>query len=137
MKLEDFQAGIPLNDDLRALRDGLEPEEPAPGTAAAYALDDPERPLTERERIDLAKLLTEPGWAVLQRLRNRTLRQMQSAAIVASQTDPLAHAQAIANGWANITAFKKMASLDAMAVEDETKRLRPRKTEMSDAGLLD
>ena len=122
-RLEDFQQGIPLNDELRRLKEGLE-QEPEPTTELqAFSFDDLDRPLTDDEREDLARLVREPGWRVLMRLRKRTLRRMEEAAIIASQMNPLARAQEIAVGWANLAAFREQARVDQSAVEAEIQAL--------------
>jgi hypothetical protein len=123
-KLEDFQRGVPLNDELRRLKDGLESaEEPYPPPQGGWEIDQPERELTQDEREDLARLVREPGWRVLLRLRKRTLRRMEQAAIVASQVNPLGRAQEIAVGWANLEAFRAQANLDQAGVEAEIQAL--------------
>lgn len=124
-RLEDFQAGIPLNEDLRRLKAGIL-DEPAAQEEAAEALpfDHPERPLTEDERTDLARLVREPGWRVLERLRKRTLLQLRETAILASEINPLANAEKIAAGWANFSAYKQMAALDAGTVHAEIAKLK-------------
>lgn len=120
VRLEDFQQGIPLNEDLARLKAGILEPEPQAETPPAWAgLDDPGRALTEDEREDLARLVREPGWRVLLRLRKRTLQRMEKAAMLASELNPLGRAQEIAVGWANLAAFREQARLDQAAVEAE------------------
>jgi hypothetical protein len=124
-RLEDFHAGIPLNEELRRLRAGVldEPPDAAPETPGPWAPEDVERPLTESERIDLKRLLQEPGWRVLARLRKKALRLMEQAAIVSSQNDPLRNAEKIAVGWANFAVYKEMARVEAAMIDGEIGKL--------------
>ena len=132
-RLEDFQNGIPLNEELRRLKAGVldEPqaETPPPAWEPGPRERNVNRPLDEGERNDLRRLLTEPGWRVLERLRKQALQRMEQAAIVLSQNDPLGNAQKIANGWANLACFKDMAKLDRLMIADEIAKLKPEKAE--------
>jgi hypothetical protein len=141
-RLEDFQNGIPLNDELRRLKAGVLDEPQAetappawePGTGEQRGLN---RPLDDGERNDLRCLLTEPGWRVLERLRKQALQRMEQAAIVLSQDDPLGNAQKIANGWANLACFKDMVKLDRLMIAGEIAKLKPGAKEDENASVLD
>jgi hypothetical protein len=124
-RLEDFQQGIPLNDELRRIRAGVL-EEPAapPDPVAMWEPDSPDRELTDDEREDLARLTREPGWRVLKRLRLKTLRRMERGATMASKENPLARAQEIALGWANVMHFEEQMRLDQAAVDSEIQKLK-------------
>ena len=67
-RLEDFQNGVPLNEELRRIKAGVmdEPEPPLL-TVTNWDTDNVDRPLTDAEREDLARLTMEPGWRVLER----------------------------------------------------------------------
>ena len=123
--LEEFQQGIPLNDELKRLKEGMTEVVPAaPEAPEAWNPEDTNRELRDDEREDLARLMRESGWRVLQRLRKRTLHRMEKAAIVASENNPLGRAQEIAVGWANLSAFREQARLDQAMVDAEIARLK-------------
>ena len=124
-RLEDFQNGVPLNEELRRIRAGVmdEPEALAE-IAEAWSPDNPDRPLTDAEREDLARLTMEPGWRVLKRLRTRTLHRMEQASIIASKSNPLGREREIALGWANLAMFQEQMRLDQAAVEQEIAALK-------------
>jgi hypothetical protein len=136
-RLEDFQRGTPLNDELKLLKEGALPEAAGeqPEAWRAWEPEHTERALTEAEREDLARLTREPGWRVLQRLRKRTLLRMERAAIVASENNPLGRAQEIAEGWANLAAFKHQMRMDELNVQAEMQGLK--KQGSGDASVLD
>ena len=124
-RLEDFQNGVPLNEELRRIRAGVMDEpEAAPETAEAWSPDNVDRPLTDAEREDLARLTMEPGWRVLKRLRTRTLHRMEQASIIASKSNPLAREREIALGWANLAMFQEQMRLDQAAVDGEIRKLK-------------
>ena len=126
--LEDYLNGVPLTPELARLRDGIpDTPEPEPMGIPAWEPDNIERPLNDSEREDLAKLLTDPGWRVLQRLRKKYLRQMEREAILLSQTNPLANEHSIAIGWANLAAFKLQMRLDTGVIEEEVQQLKKSK----------
>jgi hypothetical protein len=125
-RVEDFQQGIPLNEELRRIRAGVLDEPAAPDPVAAWEPDNPERPLTDAEREDLARLTMEPGWRVLKRLRTRTLHRMEQASIIASKSNPLAREREIALGWANLAMFQEQMRLDQAAVDGEVRKLKDR-----------
>lgn len=125
IRLEDFQSGTPLTPELAKLKAGiLDEPAPAPKAESVWEQDDADRELTDSEREELRKLTAEPGWRVLIRLRKKALRHMERAAIIVSQTNPLANAQKIAIGWANVDLYKKVAETDMLAMEAEIQRLK-------------
>ena len=128
-RLEDFQNGVPLNEELRRIRAGVMDEpEATPETAEAWNPDNPDRALTDAEREDLARLTREPGWRVLKRLRLRTLHRIEQASIIASKSNPLAREREIAIGWANLAMFQEQMRLDQAAVDEEIRKLREQGT---------
>jgi hypothetical protein len=128
-RLEDFQNGIPLNEELRRIKAGVIDETEVPlETAEAWSPDNVDRPLTHAEREDLARLTAEPGWRVLKRLRNRTLHRMEQASIIASKQNPLGREREIALGWANLAMFQEQMRLDQAAVDGEIRKLREQGT---------
>lgn len=137
-RLEDYQRGVPLNEELRRLRAGvLDVAEAEEAESAAWEPDNVNRPLTEEEREDLATMTQQPGWKVLERLRKRTLQRMEKAAMLASETNPLGRAQEIAVGWANLAAFREQMRLDRAAVENEIQGLGTKGPGTDHASVLD
>lgn len=127
-RLEDFQAGVPLSDELARIKAGFDGE-PAKESSQSqtWEFGDLERPLTESEREDLARLLAEPGWRVLERLRKRALRTMERNAMLVSEIDPLGNKEKIVNGWAYLMAFRQAVEMDARAISAETAQLKREK----------
>jgi hypothetical protein len=127
-RLEDFQNGVPLNEELRRIKAGVmdEPEAPAE-MPEVWDPNDLDRRLTDSEREDLARLTMEPGWRVLKRLRIRTLHRMEQASIIASKKNPLGREREIALGWANLAAFQEQMRLDQAAVDGEIRELKKEK----------
>lgn len=121
---EDFIAGKPLNDELARIKRGeAEPQGDAEDSPILWGESVEERPLDDRDRMDLRKLMAEPGWKVLERLRKRTLKVIEEEAILASQNNPLANSQKIATGWANFNAFKQQAEVDVAMMKMEIAKL--------------
>jgi hypothetical protein len=122
---EDYIAGKPLTEELARLKAGVfDAPEPGPMEVPAWEPDNLERPLNDGEREDLRRLMSEPGWRVLQRLRKKAIKAMEQAAIVLSTNNPLANERGIAVGWANLTAFKDQVKLDTLLIEAEVQRLK-------------
>lgn len=119
-KHEKFLRGEPLSADLAALRDGLDtapPPRAAPPARKAY--DDPNRPLTRAERLDLKEWFELPGWQLYLRLTERTSLFYQKRAISLSQTDPLNNRDTIAHAWAYSNMARGLAAeLEAMVVAE-------------------
>jgi hypothetical protein len=135
-RLEDFQKGIPLNDEMARLKAGVF-EQPAPETPLPFRLggdvfDDLDRPLDEAERELLARLTREPGWQILERLIERTCAKLERKAIIVSQTDPLRNAEEIAAGWAYFSMWKRVRGEMKALIEGETAKLK----QGSNAGIL-
>jgi hypothetical protein len=125
---EDYIAGKPLTEELARLKAGvLDPPEPGPMEVPAWEPDNLERPLNDGEREDLRRLMSEPGWRVLERLRKKCVRQMEQNAILVSQTNPLTNERGIAVGWANVAAFKEQMRLDTVLIQSEVQQLKKSK----------
>jgi hypothetical protein len=125
---EDYIAGKPLTEELARLKAGvLDPPEPEPMGVPAWEPDNLERPLNDGEREDLRRLMSEPGWRVLERLRKKCVRQMEQNAILVSQTNPLTNERGIAVGWANVAAFKEQMRLDTVLIQSEVQQLKKSK----------
>ena len=113
---EKYMRGDPLTPELEAYRDGREPkaEEPV-APAARHAFDDPDRPLTRGERLDLKEWREMPGWELFQRLIERATLMHQKRAIAYSQDNPLTNRDEIAAQWAYLNLFRRAtAELQAM-----------------------
>lgn len=119
--LDRYMSGEPLNDALAAMREGrIEEDERGFGLPIAVTPHpwkdlNPDRPLTDADRLDLRELLQLPGWTVLIRLSNKLIQKHTDAAISKSQISPLANAEAIAEEWAMVGMYKR-AMLEILAL---------------------
>jgi hypothetical protein len=125
---EKYIAGQPINEELKALREGRLPEispflvtgipeaaQPAPGGD--------KRPLSRSERIALKELRDGPSWPVIQfLLKKATLLHVDSATLL-SQDDPLGKNEEIAQLWAYVKMFKRAHSEFNLLVEAEISEL--------------
>lgn len=127
--LENFLAGVPLNAEMEQLaRDVMEEGEPE--TAEAELSTDPFDPLralNDADRNALRKLIQEPGWEVLCRLRKRTCAEAEKAATLVSQQDPLRNADKIAAGWAYMAIYRQILDSESGLIQAELQKLEPKK----------
>lgn len=110
--LEKYLAGVPLNDELAALKAGKLPDfgmltQQAAAPAQPAAIADPERELTREERIALREMRQGPGWPILQRLLEKSTIQHTKAAIALSQEDPLGLADELSQMWLTVKLWKR------------------------------
>jgi hypothetical protein len=121
---EKFLRGEPLTPELEAFRDG---REPAPAADAAprprHAFDDPDRPLTRSERLDLKEWREMPGWELFRRLIERATSVHQKRAIAYSQDNPLTKRDEIAAEWAYLNLFRRAANELETLVDGEVAEL--------------
>lgn len=104
---EKYLQGIPLTDELAAVREGRD-ERPKPSaTAPRRAYGDPDRDLTRAERLDLKEMAEMPGWQLFMQLAEKAARLHQKHAISKSQDDPLDNKDEIAAAWAYVNLFKR------------------------------
>jgi hypothetical protein len=115
---EKFLQGVPLNEELAAVREGKEPQTTAAARNAAAqrrAHDDDDRGLTRAERLDLKEFREMPGWELFLRIADKCVRLHQKRAISLSQDDPLVNRDAIASAWAYVKILRRaVAELEAI-----------------------
>lgn len=129
---EKYLAGEPLNEELAALQRGAEraavnPFPPSPSYALAVN-GDPERELTNTERLDLKEMRLSPGWPVMQRLFQKLFAIHHKSAITLSQYSPLENRDKIAEEWAYVVMyrraideFNKLAATEVAELEKEAR----------------
>lgn len=107
---ERYSRGVPLNEELAALRDGAgqQPTQAAPGRTRLDLVEDVERELERSERLALKEMVMSPGWTVLRRLLEKSFHRQKKGAISVSQDDPLGNAQKIAEVWAYVKALDRV-----------------------------
>jgi hypothetical protein len=123
---EKYLAGEPLNEELAAIqRGGLGPlEEPIPARESASSINaDPDRELTDTERMDLRDLKLTPGWMVMQRVIQKLFSLHEKSAITLSQISPLSHRDRIAEEWAYEGMFRRAAHELLAVIDAEVKEL--------------
>jgi hypothetical protein len=121
---EKYLAGVPLNPELEALKEGRAPEF-GMGLASVIAqepaarITDAERPLTAEERAALRELRQGVGWPVLQKLLERATLSHVRAATSLSEDDPLAKKDEIAQAWLMVKVWKQLRIQMNVMVEIE------------------
>ncbi len=107
---ERYSRGMPLSDELAALRDGAAQQtKPEPlGQLRPEAVEDVERELERSERLALKEMVMSAGWPVLRRLLEKSFHRTKKGAISVSQDDPLGNAQKIAEVWAYVKALDRV-----------------------------
>jgi hypothetical protein len=128
--LEKYTQGIPLNEELAAMRAGAEPVKAEAGPSPAAQDDKPEwgarsadDELTRTERLDLKELRVSRGWAVLLRLQEKTLQAHRRGAINVSMGDPLGNSAAVSSAWAYVKAYQRAQQELPLVVDLELKQL--------------
>lgn len=125
---ETYLAGVPLNEDLAALRDGRSLPEPAvesPGWKAQEPTEwELEKPLTRGDLADLREFRNHPGFALFIRLQKLALRKHEQQAILKSKQAPLLQKDEVAQEWALLSMYERAlkeqtALIDAMIAELE------------------
>ena len=130
-QLRKYMAGEPLNDELRALRDGqLEEVEAAPETLQRPPLADPDRELTNGERMELREIRIMAGWPILARLLEKTCRIHERQAIILAQGDPLKERDEIAQAFGYAKMYRRakddldlMVDAEMIALDVERRKL--------------
>jgi hypothetical protein len=113
-----YLSGEPLNPELAALRDGKMDEQISPAASPIQPpAMDPDRDLNKEERLALYEIRTLPGWAVLDRLLEKTCRIHQSKAIILANGDPLRDRDAIAEAFAYAQMYRR-AKMELLALAD-------------------
>lgn len=121
---DKYMRGEPLNEELRALRDGIAPLLPDRGAGQEAELPiAADKPLDKAERAALKELRQGPGWGGLQRIFRKAIRTHEESAILLSQEDPLGRASEISRGWAYVKIFKRVHLEVNLLMEAEIEEL--------------
>jgi hypothetical protein len=124
--LEKYLAGLPLNDELAALRDGrgadAEPVIPPwlPGMAPGR---DEDRDLNRDERETLREAKIAGVFTVVGKLQRKALKIHTQSATIESEIDPLRFPQDVASQWAYVKMFRRAIAEMGMLVEAEIGKL--------------
>ena len=141
---ERYALGIPLNEELAALKDGRDPINLAPAAVKDGSLrdfnyvplgdTDVERDLTWSERVELKELRLSRGWPILLRLLEKSSHRLEKSAITASKGDPLGRNPATGERWMERNMFemavkalpklvaREIEALDGPARQDEVQQ---------------
>jgi len=122
-RLRMYHEGKPLTPELAEIKEGRQTQEAASKvrTMPHPSLHDPMRELTNTERGILRELKLHPGWAVLQRLKEKSLQMHVSNAISKSQIDPLGEADQVVKAWAYVTMIRRVYHELEVMIEVELK----------------
>jgi hypothetical protein len=131
---EKYLAGIPLTEELAAVRAGKQrppwdpdPEQDQPGmrpgdmnvrVSLTSSLT-----LTRGERVALKEGRQSDFWPALMHLLEITCKRAEARAILLSHEDPLGNAPAITQEWAYVAVLKKACGMIGPAVDEEVKKL--------------
>lgn len=118
--LEKYLKGEPLNEDLRALRDGDEDAQ-EPRTAGrrarrAGALDDD-------DREHLRALSLSHGWQIVLRLLDQWIEAEETSVKELSLSDPLGQRDQIANSWAYVACMRRVRNGIPAILSQEIEKL--------------
>lgn len=127
--LEKFLAGVPITDELARLKAGIEETAEPEEEDLALAFGDPDAPLGDDDRQALRRLMFDPGWRVVQRLKERTCRELEKAAILVSQVDPLGNAEKVARGWAYLMVARELQQTEKAQIAAEIRKLKKKPEE--------
>lgn len=78
-----------------------------------------EAPLTDSQRKHLARMMTTPGFKVLQQIQRSYIEALEEGARIASANNPLANRDEIALAWAYLACAKKYHEAVAGGVQHE------------------
>jgi hypothetical protein len=123
--LEKYLNGVPQNEALQRMLDG-EPEESDnqfPLADPDYSLDST-RPLSDTDRVNLQRMIQEPGWRVFLRMLEMSIGQREKSASIGSQNDPLANSDHIARLWAYVLIEKNVKKEMVLRVQQEIAALK-------------
>jgi hypothetical protein len=122
--LEKYLAGVPLNEELAALREGraVDAEPPAAWQRPAAA-DNEDRELTRDERELLREAKANGTFTTFMRLQRKALKIHIRSATMESETDPLRFPQDVASAWAYVKMFRRAIGEIGMLVDAEIAKL--------------
>lgn len=116
---ELYLHGLPVNDELAAMRRGGDVPLPGKTRPAPPPIDSPDRELTQAERAALRELRLHEGWPVYQRLLEKLFRMHEKGAINVSGANPLGNAIAVVNAWAYLAMYKQVRIEAELAMQKE------------------
>jgi hypothetical protein len=126
--LEDYLKGIPLNEDLAALKRGEDPYESTveavQAAASTFASAITSLTITDDDREHLRRLILEPGWRVMIGLLDNEITHQEDTAKAASMNDPLGNRDQVANYWAYVAMLRQARTLVMQLVENEVAKLK-------------
>ena len=117
---EKYMAGIPLNEELAALKAGDEGQS-AESAPVPEPISTGNVRLTRTDRVALKELRQSDGWGALQKLLKITVQKYRDAAILVSEQDP--DAKEVVEAWQSIAIVKRLYSEVELAVDAEVKQL--------------
>lgn len=124
--LEQYEAylrGEPINDELAAMREGIEAAEKVAPTPARPEIRDAGRELRRRERQALKEAVRSEGWLVVLRLQEKLDQTHEKYAISMSQENPLANRDRIAEAWAYRLMSRRAMTELSLLIEAELAEL--------------
>jgi hypothetical protein len=124
-QLENYLAGIPLDEESAALLEGRDPalEIPAESAPAGESKANDE-PLTDDDRVWLRRMLHEPGFGIFLRLLNSAILNREKGVTLLSSQDPLSNKERIVNEWAYIACFKTVMQDIQLMVQEQIKTIK-------------
>lgn len=122
-QFEKYLRGEPLNEEMEALKRGLEdPEAEVPSLLRPVF---PEQ-IGEIEREHLRRMVMEPGWGVFLKLVDITTKRQEDAVRAMSLDNPLMNRDKIAAGWAEVGIMQGAWKMMLGLVNSEIQKLEER-----------
>jgi hypothetical protein len=123
-QLENYLAGIPLDEESAALLEGRDPLEIPAESAPAGESKANDEPLTDDDRVWLRRMLHEPGFGIFLRLLNSAILNREKGVTLLSSQDPLSNKERIVNEWAYIACFKTVMQDIQLMVQEQIKTIK-------------
>lgn len=124
-QLENYLAGIPLDEESAALLEGRDPALAIPAESApAGESKANDEPLTDDDRVWLRRMLHEPGFGIFLRLLNSAILNREKGVTLLSSQDPLSNKERIVNEWAYIACFKTVMQDIQLMVQEQIKTIK-------------
>lgn len=127
-ELENYLAGLPLDDQVAALMEGRDPAlDPALQRSESTTVGEAkanEDELTDDDREWLRRLIHEPGFNILLRLLNSAIAKREKGVTVLSSQDPLSNKERIVAEWAYVACFKTVMRDIQLMVQEQIIKIK-------------
>ena len=120
-QFEKYLKGVPLNEELAALKNG-EMEQVHIHRAVEQSRVD-HRELDDLDREHLRRLRVEPGWPIFLNLIDKDIKTQEDMVKDSSMDNPLGNRERIAEDWAYVAIMKRVRNRAVSLIDAEVKKL--------------